>query len=102
VDISALARRNQASEVKPVINAFGVDPASQELWAAMGDELSRFDKDGRLVATYRTATQDGTRLEPSAILIEPNRILLAVDPLGVYEFARPDKQRLAPVAAPHP
>ena len=102
VDILALARRNQASEIKPVINAFGVDPASQEVWAAMGDELSHFDKGGGLVATYRTATQDGTRLEPSAILVEPNRILLAVDPLGVYEFARPDKQRLAPVAAPHP
>ena len=100
VDISALARRNQASEIKPVINAFGVDPASQEVWASMGDGLSHFDKDGGLVATYRTATQDGTRLEPSAILVEPSRILLAVDPLGVYEFARPDK--LHPVAVTPP
>jgi len=99
VDISALARRNQASEIKPVIDAFVVDPASQEVWAAMGDELSHFDKDGGLLATYRTAAADGTRLEPSAILIESNRILLAVDPLGVYEFSRPDKPR---PAAPRP
>lgn len=102
VDVLALARRNQTTEIKPVINAFGVDPASQEVWAAMGDELSHFDKDGGLVATYRTATENGTRLEPSAILIEPGRILLAVDPLGVYEFSRPDKQRPTTVATPHP
>lgn len=102
VDISPLTRRNQASEIKPVIDAFAVDPASQEVWAAMGDELSHFDKDGGLAATYRTATQNGTRLEPSAILIEPDRILLAVDPLGVYEFVRPDKQRPAAIATPHP
>ena len=101
VDISALARRNQASEIKPVISAFVVDPASQEVWAAMGDELSHFDKDGGLLATYRTATANGTRLEPSAILIESSRILLAVDPLGVYEFSRPDERHPAAVAAPH-
>lgn len=95
VDILALARRNQNAAEKPVINAFGVDPVSQEVWAAIGDELSRFDKDGLLVGSYRTATANGTRLEPSAILIEPERILLAADPLGVYEFARPDKQRPA-------
>jgi hypothetical protein len=100
VDISALARRNQASEIRPVISAFVVDPASQEVWAAMGDELSHFDKDGGLLATYRTATANGTRLEPSAILIESSRILLAVDPLGVYEFSRPDKQHPAAVAGP--
>jgi hypothetical protein len=100
VDISALARRNQASEIKPVINAFVVDPGSQEVWAAMGDELSHFGKDGGLLATYRTATANGTRLEPSAILIESSRILLAVDPLGVYEFSRPDNQRPAAIAAP--
>jgi len=95
VDILALARRNQGATEKPVINAFGVDPVSQEVWAAIGDELSRFDKDGLLVGSYRTATGNGTRLEPSAILLEPERILLAADPLGVYEFARPDKQRPA-------
>jgi len=95
VDILALARHNQNAAERPVINAFGVDPVSQEVWAAIDDELSRFDKDGLLVGSYRTTTANGTRLEPSAILIEPERILLAADPLGVYEFAMPDKQRPA-------
>ena len=98
VDILALARRNQSTAAKPVISALGVDPASQEVWVAIGDALSHFDKDGALVATYRTATADGTRLEPSAILIEPSRIILAVDPLGVYEFALPDQQASGSVA----
>jgi hypothetical protein len=97
VDILALARRNRPAEIKAVINAFGVDPVSQEVWAAIGDQLSHFGKDGALLASYRTATADGTRLEPGAILIEPGRILLAVDPLGVYEFARPDRQRSASI-----
>jgi hypothetical protein len=92
VDILALARRNQGVAVKPVINAFGVDPVSQDVWMATGDLLSHFDKSGAFAASYRTATANGTRLEPSAILIEPDRILLAADPLGVYEFPRPDKQ----------
>jgi hypothetical protein len=92
VDIFALARRNQGAAAKPVINAFGVDPVSQDVWMETGDLLSHFDKNGALSASYRTATANGTRLEPGAILIEPNRILLAADPLGVYEFPRPDKQ----------
>ncbi|HXN20724.1 MAG TPA: hypothetical protein VN875_20490 [Candidatus Binatus sp.] len=92
VDILALARRNQGAAVKPVIKAFGVDPVSQDVWMQTADLLSHFDKNGAFAASYRTAAANGIRLEPSAILIEPNRILLAVDPLGVYEFSRPDKQ----------
>lgn len=97
IDIHKLAHRNQDSEMKPVISAIGVDPASSEVWVAMGDELVHFDKDGGRIAAYRTASADGTRLEPSAILIEPDRILLAEDRLGVFEFARPIEQ---PTAAP--
>jgi hypothetical protein len=76
---------------KPVIDALGVDPETQRVWAAIGDELIEFDKDGNRRAAYRTATADGVRIEPDAILIEHNRILVAADPLGVFDFARPDK-----------
>ncbi|MGD1210559.1 MAG: hypothetical protein ABR973_04270 [Candidatus Acidiferrales bacterium] len=76
---------------KPVIGALGVDPETQRVWAAIGDELIEFDKDGNRRAAYRTATADGVRIEPDAILIEHNRILVAADPLGVFDFARPDK-----------
>ena len=74
--------------LKPTINAFGVD-SSGEFWIAMGDELVRIDKDGNRRADYRTYTSEGERVQPVSILVESNRILLAADPIGVYDFARP-------------
>jgi hypothetical protein len=76
---------------KPAIGALGVDPETQRVWAAISDELIEFDKDGNRRASYRTATADGVRIEANAILVEHNRILVAADPLGVFDFARPDK-----------
>src|ERR1700683_5515943 len=58
------------SSMKPAIRALGVDPVTQELWIAIGDELVHFDKDGNRRAAYRTSTKDGVRIEPSAILVE--------------------------------
>jgi hypothetical protein len=69
-----------------------VDPASSEVWMAMGDELVHFDKDGNRIAAYRAASPEGARLEPSAILIDADRLLLAEERLGVFEFARPAEQ----------
>lgn len=87
-----IKERNQTATTKPVINAIGVDPVTQEVWAAIGDTLVHFSKDGTPVDSYYIATADGAQLEPNVILVEPSRILLAEDPLGVFEFARPDKQ----------
>jgi hypothetical protein len=75
----------------PVIRALSVDRASQQVWAAIGDMLLRFDRDGNLLDTYRVATTQGAVLQPVGILVEPDRILLVSDPAGIYEFARPDK-----------
>jgi hypothetical protein len=84
-----------------IIGAIAVDPETQRIWAAIEDELIEFDKDGNRRAAYRTATADGARIEPSAILVESRRILVADDPLGVFDFARPDKQldKQLPVAS---
>ncbi len=46
---------------KPVIRALGVDRASQQVWATIGDMLLRFDRDGNLLDTYRVATTAGRR-----------------------------------------
>jgi hypothetical protein len=83
--------REPNTTVKPVIHALGVDRASQQVWAAIGDMLLHFDRDGSLLDTYRVATTQGAALQPVGILIEPDRILLVSDPAGIYEFARPDK-----------
>jgi hypothetical protein len=51
-----------------------------------------FDKDGNRRASYTMYTPKGARLEMNVILIEPDRMLIGSDPLGVYEFDRPDKK----------
>lgn len=84
-------RRGEAPPAKPMIRALGIDPVTQEIWAAVGNRLLHFDKDGVRSITYRTFTPDGARLEPNTILVEPDRLVLGADPLGVFVFARPDK-----------
>jgi hypothetical protein len=74
-----------------IITAFGVDPQTQDVWLAIGTQLMHFDKDGQRLATFRTYTPDGARLEASTILVEPDRLLIGADPQGIYEFPKPDK-----------
>jgi hypothetical protein len=85
------------ASTKPAIAALGADSETEEIWIAIGDELVHFDKDGNRRAAYRTATADGVRIEASAILVEQNRILIAADTIGIFEFALPERQ--APSAA---
>jgi hypothetical protein len=82
-----------APNFKPILTAVAVDPATQEIWIAMGDLLLHFDRDGNRMGAYRTYTPEGARVDTSVILVEPERLLLAADPLGIYDFARPDKSR---------
>ena len=77
--------------LKPIITAVGVDPATEEVWIAMGNVIVHFDREGNRRGTYRAYTAEGVRVEPVAILVEADRVILAADPLGVYEFPRPDK-----------
>lgn len=90
-DIFGIERTSDAVAMQKVIDAVGVDPATQHMWASIGDALVHFDKDGTRLLTYRTFTQSGARVEPAAILVEPDRLLLAADPIGIFDFARPDK-----------
>jgi len=90
-EIFRLSEQRAAPVLKPVVNAIGVEPETQQLWVALGDELLLFDRDGNRRRSFRTFTPEGARLEPVAILVEPDRLLLAADPLGIFEFPRPDK-----------
>ena len=87
-----------AAPTRPVIRALAVDPETQEVWAAIGNELIHFDKDGNRRAAYLTATKQGARIEPSAILVEHDRILIADDPNGLFDFALPEPRHAAPSA----
>jgi hypothetical protein len=82
-----------APHTMTIINALGVDPESHEFWLALGNVILHLNRDGGQIAAYRAYSADGIRLEPVAILVEPERLLFACDPLGVFELPRPDKKK---------
>jgi len=62
------------------------------VWIALHNTLLHFDKDGNRRASYQLYTAEGARLDASTILVEKDRLLIGSDPLGIYEFERPDKK----------
>lgn len=89
-NIARIDLQSAPQPIPAVINAIGVDPQTQEVWLAIGDVLMKFGKGGNRVASYHTLTNSSEDLHASAILVEPDRILLADDPHGIFAFARPD------------
>ncbi len=93
----SLTQRATPPEAKPKIEAMGVDPASEEMWAVLGGELIHFDKEGSLAGYYCLSTADRIPVKPTTIVVERNRILIGSDPFGIFQYPRPDKP--APEAA---
>ena len=91
----AIARSQEDERTIPalhrIISAVGVDPVSQEMWVAIGTLLMQFDKDGQRLYSFRTYLPGGGRMDPSQIVVEPDRLLLGADPQGIYEFPKPAK-----------
>jgi hypothetical protein len=78
-------------ESKPAITAVVVDPVTHEIWAGVGDALVHFNKSGDPMEMYYLTMKGGGSLKATAVLVESDRILVAGDPWGIFEFARPDK-----------
>jgi hypothetical protein len=91
-EIERQERRGDQPSIRRVITGVGADRANGEVWIALGNSLLHFDKDGNRRATYKTYTPEGARLEATTILIETDRVIIGNDPLGIYEFDRPDKK----------
>ncbi|HEX4545856.1 MAG TPA: hypothetical protein VH110_05810 [Candidatus Acidoferrum sp.] len=91
-EIERQERRGNQPSFRRIITAVGVDRANGEVWIALYNTLLHFDKEGNRRATYKIYTPEGARLEATTILIEPDRLVIGSDPLGIYEFARPDKK----------
>ncbi|MGC2529222.1 MAG: hypothetical protein WA639_15835 [Candidatus Acidiferrum sp.] len=90
-----IARQEQRGEppvFKRILTAAGVERSSGEVWMALGDKLLHFDKDGNRRATYLLYTPAGARLEANTILVDKDHLIIGSDPLGIYEFDRPDKK----------
>jgi hypothetical protein len=91
-EIEHQEKRTEPPSLRPILTAFGVDPVNGDVWFALHNTLLHFDKEGNRRSEYQIYTKDGARIEASVLLVEENRLLIGSDPLGVYEFARPDRK----------
>jgi hypothetical protein len=91
-EIERQEKRADPPRLLPILTAFGVDPANGEVWLALHNTLLHFDSEGNRRSEYQVYTKDGARLEASVLLVEENRLLIGSDPLGVWEFPRPDRK----------
>jgi hypothetical protein len=91
-EIQRLEKQGKAPFFKRILTAVGIDPETGEVWIALYNSLLHFDKEGNRRATYKIYTPQGARLEANTILVEKDRLLIGSDPLGIYEFERPDKK----------
>ena len=86
--------KGKSPSFKRILTAVGVDRTNGEVWVALYNTLLHFDKEGNRRATYKIYTPQGARLEGNTILVEQDRLIVGSDPLGIYEFERPDKKIL--------
>jgi len=91
-EIERQEKRGDAPMFKRILTAVGVESATGEVWMALGNNLLHFDKEGNRRATYKIYTPQEARLEANTILVEKDRLIIGSDPLGIYEFERPDKK----------
>jgi hypothetical protein len=92
-EIDRLDSRADPPSLLPVLTAFGVDPVNGDVWMCLHNTLLHFDKDGVRQSEYQIYTPNGARLEGTVLLVEEDRLLIGADPLGVYEFHRPDRKQ---------
>ena len=91
-EIERQERRGDQPRLKPILTAVGVDRSNGEVWIALHNTLLHFDKEGNRRASYQLYTPAGARLEANTILVEKDHLILGSDPLGLYEFDRPEKK----------
>ena len=85
-------KRGEPPIFKRILTALGVDRETGEIWIAIGDTLLRFDKEGIRRATYLLYTPESARLEATVILVLKDRLIIGGDPIGIYEFDRPESR----------
>jgi len=93
-EIERQESKGKEPSFKRILTAIGVERTNGEVWMALQNKLLHFDKEGNRLATYKIYTPEGARLEANTILVEQDRLIIGSDPLGLYEFMRPDKKNL--------
>jgi len=91
-EIERQEKRGDQPKLRKILTAVGVDRSNGEVWIALNNTLLHFDAEGNRRASYKIYTPQQARLEANTILVEKDRLLIGSDPLGIYEFERPDKK----------
>jgi hypothetical protein len=91
-EIDRQEKRVEPPALEPILTAFGVDPINGDVWICLHNTLLHFDKDGIRRSAYQIYTPEDARLEGTVMLVEQDRLLIGSDPLGIYEFLRPDRK----------
>jgi hypothetical protein len=92
-EIQKQEKRGDSPVMRRVLTAVGVDQETGEVWIALENVMHRFDRDGNRRGSYRVYTPQGARIEATVLLLEPGKMLIGGDPIGVYEFERPDRNK---------
>jgi len=90
--LEKIEKRQGPIALRQILTGFGVDPVNGDVWMALHNTLIHFDKEANRRSEYQIYTPKGARLEATTILVEEERLLIGADPLGVYEFPRPDRK----------
>ena len=92
-EIERQEQKAKEPSFRRVLTALGVDQPTGEIWMALNNNLLHFDKAGNWRVTYKIYTPEGARLEANTILVQKGQLIIGSDPLGLYLFERPDKEK---------
>ena len=84
------------AELHVMLGPVAVDPVSGEYWIGVGGRLLRYGADGQDRGEYLIYTPEDQRLVARSLLIEPKRIVVASDQLGVFDLPHPDAENVGP------
>jgi hypothetical protein len=82
-------RTKGGPDLHVVLGPVAVDPANGDIWLGIGGRLLRYTADGSEMGSYLIYTPDEARIEASALLLEPGRIVVGSEELGVFDLPRP-------------
>ena len=72
-----------------ILGPVAVDPANGDIWLGIRGRLLRYSSDAIPRGSYLIYTPDEDRIEASALVIEPGRIVVGSEELGVFDLPRP-------------
>ena len=82
-------RAKGGPDLHSVLGPVAIDPANGDIWLGIGGRLLRYAADGQELGSFLIYTPEEARIEASALLLEPGRIVVASSQLGVFELPRP-------------